>query len=248
MSALTPGFSGADIANICNEGAIIAARKDKTSVSLKEFEEATERVIGGLEKKNIMTPQERKTVAYHEAGHAVAGWFLEHSNPLLKVTIIPRSKGSLGFAQYLPEELSLYTREQLIDMICVALGGRIAEDMFFKKITTGASDDIKKVTQIAQSIVNIYGMSDSLGLVSYQSDNDFQKPYSEETNYEIDQEVKKIVDECYQRTFDLLESKREKIEALAEELLDKESINLPVIIKVLGDRPFELKESVKEYL
>lgn len=146
MSALTPGFSGADIANICNEGAIIAARKDKKSVSLKEFEEATERVIGGLERKNIMTPQERKTVAYHEAGHAVAGWFLEHSNPLLKVTIIPRSKGALGFAQYLPEEISLYTREQLIDMICVALGGRIAEDMFFKKITTGASDDIKKVT------------------------------------------------------------------------------------------------------
>lgn len=206
MSALTPGFSGADIANICNEGAIIAARKDQKSVGLKEFEEATERVIGGLERKSIMTPQERKTVAYHEAGHAVAGWFLEHSNPLLKVTIIPRSKGALGFAQYLPEELSLYTREQLIDMICVALGGRIAEDMFFKKITNGASDDIKKVTQIAQSLVTIYGMSETIGLISYQNESDFVKPFSEETSYEIDCEVRKIVEECYQRTEDLLES------------------------------------------
>mmetsp|Transcript_2125 Transcript_2125/g.1459 ORF Transcript_2125/g.1459 Transcript_2125/m.1459 type:complete len:134 (-) Transcript_2125:199-600(-) len=133
-------------------------------------------------------------------------------------------------------------------MICVALGGRIAEDMFFKKITTGASDDIKKVTQIAQSLVSIYGMSDNIGLISYQNESDFIKPYSEETNHEIDCEVRNIVDECYKRTFDLLESKREKIEALAEELLDKESINLPVIIKVLGDRPYELKESVKEYL
>jgi AFG3 family protein len=149
MAALTPGFSGADIANICNEGAIIAARKDMTSVGLKQFEDATERVMAGLEKKNIMTPAERRTVAYHESGHAVAGWFLEHANPLLKITIIPRSKGSLGFAQYLPDEISLYTKEALIDMIKVALGGRVAEQLFFGKITTGASDDIKKVTQIA---------------------------------------------------------------------------------------------------
>lgn len=146
MSALTPGFSGADIANICNEGAIIAARTDMTAVGLTQFEQATERVMAGLEKKNLMTPAERKTVAYHEAGHAVTGWFLEHANPLLKITIIPRSKGSLGFAQYLPEELSLYTREALIDMIKVALGGRVSEDIFFQKVTTGASDDIKKIT------------------------------------------------------------------------------------------------------
>jgi AFG3 family protein len=146
MSTLTPGFSGADIANICNEAAIISARNDLSNVSIKQFELATERVIAGLERKNVMSPQERKTVAYHEAGHAVAGWFLEHSSPLLKVTIIPRSKGSLGYAQYLPEEVSLYTTEQLMDQVKVALGGRVSEEIFFNKITTGASDDIKKVT------------------------------------------------------------------------------------------------------
>lgn len=146
VSALTPGFSGADIANVCNEAAIIAARNDLKVVGMKQFEEATERVIGGLEKKTVMTYEERKVVAYHEAGHAVAGWFLEHSNPLLKITIIPRSKGSLGFAQYLPDEMSLYGKEQLVDMIKVSLGGRVAESIFFGKVTTGASDDIKKVT------------------------------------------------------------------------------------------------------
>jgi len=149
ISALTPGFSGAEIANVCNEAAIIAARHDFDAVSLKEFEGAVERIIGGIEKKSIVSQQERRTVAYHESGHAVAGWFLEHSNPLLKITIIPRSKGSLGFAQYLPDELSLYSKEQLLDMMCTALGGRIAEEIFFGKITTGASDDIKKITQIA---------------------------------------------------------------------------------------------------
>lgn len=153
MSALTPGFSGADIANICNEGAIIAARNDLSSVGIQQFEMATERVLAGIEKKAIMTPLERKTVAYHEAGHAITGWFLEHSSPLLKITIIPRSKGSLGFAQYLPDELSLYTKEALLDMIKVALGGRVAEALFFGKVTTGASDDIKKVTRIAQGLV-----------------------------------------------------------------------------------------------
>ena len=146
LSTLTPGFSGAEISNVANEGAIIAARTDLDSVGIKEFEAAIERVIGGLEKKTIMTLDEKKVIAYHEAGHAVAGWFLEHSNPLLKVTIIPRSKGSLGFAQYLPEEISLYSREAIIDMICVSLGGRVAEEIFFNKVTTGASDDIKKVT------------------------------------------------------------------------------------------------------
>ena len=248
LAALTPGFSGADIANVCNEGAIIAARGDKKSVGLKEFESATERVIGGIEQKKVMTFEERKTVAYHEAGHAVAGWFLEHSNPLLKITIIPRSKGSLGFAQYLPEELSLYHKEALVDMIKVALGGRIAEQIFFDTVTTGASDDIKKVTQIAQGLVTVYGMNDRLGLVSYQSDDQFSKPYSEETAAEIDFEVKKLVDECYATTKELLESKRELIQNLAEELLEHESINLPQIMKILGDRPYPLKESIKEYL
>jgi len=153
LAALTPGFSGADIKNICNEGAIITARKDLESVSIKEFEEATERVIAGIEKKVPLSEFERKTVAFHEAGHAVAGWFLEHSSPLLKLTIIPRAKGSLGFAQYLPDELNLYNKEQLEDMIIMALGGRVAEELFFNRLTTGASDDIKKITQIAQGIV-----------------------------------------------------------------------------------------------
>lgn len=196
MAALTPGFSGADIANICNEGAIIAARKDMTSVGLKQFEEATERVMAGIEKKSIMTPAERKTVAYHESGHAVTGWFLEHANPLLKITIIPRSKGSLGFAQYLPEEISLYTKEALLDMIKVALGGRVAEQLFFGKVTTGASDDIKKVTQIAQGIVKVYGMSSEFGLMSFQN-SEGVVPYSEHSAIRIDQEVKRIVLQCY---------------------------------------------------
>lgn len=167
MATLTPGFSGADIANVCNEAAIIAARHNEDSVGLKEFEIAVERIIGGLEQKKILSVDERRTVAYHESGHAVTGWFLEHSNPLLKITIIPRSKGALGFAQYLPEEYSLYTKDQLLDMIKVALGGRVVEEMFFGRITTGASDDIKKVTNIAFSLVTVYGMSPKLGLVGY---------------------------------------------------------------------------------
>lgn len=210
MSALTPGMSGADIANVCNEGAIIAAREDRKDVSLKQFEMATERVLAGIEKKTVMTKEERKTVAYHEAGHAVAGWFLEHSNPLLKITIIPRSKGSLGFAQYLPEELSLYTKEALLDMIKVALGGRIAEKIFFGKVTTGAGDDIKKVTQIAQSLVSVYGMSSGLGLVSFQN-QEGPKPYSEVTNQKIDAEVRGIVDAAFAEVESLLDSKRELV-------------------------------------
>jgi AFG3 family protein len=194
LAALTPGMSGADIHNVVNEGAILAARFNRESVKLIDFEKATERVIGGLEKKTVMSEQERRTVAYHESGHAVAGWFLEHSNPLLKITIIPRTKGSLGFAQYLPEELSLYTTEQLKDMIRVALGGRIAEQIFFGKVTTGASDDLKKVTQIASGIVSTYGMS-SLGLINYHQEEGYQKPYSEATGTKIDEEVKRIVDE-----------------------------------------------------
>jgi AFG3 family protein len=211
MSALTPGFSGADIANICNEGAIIAARQDFPSVSLKEFEQATERVLAGIEKKSIMTPAERKTVAYHEAGHAVAGWFLEHANPLLKITIIPRSKGSLGFAQYLPEEISLYTKEAIIDQIKVALGGRVSEQLTFNKITTGASDDIKKITQMAQGLIQVYGMSAEFGLRSYQSQEGL-RAYSEHTAEKIDLEVKNVVDQCYKEVEQLLTEKKELIE------------------------------------
>lgn len=167
LAALTPGFSGAQIENICNEAAILAARGDKKSVDIIDFEKATERVIAGIEKSMPKNELQRRTVAYHECGHAVAGWFSKHSSPLLKLTIVPRAKGSLGFAQYLPDELTLYTKDQLNDMITVALGGRIAEEIFFNKITTGASDDIKKCTQIAQGIVTQYGMIDSLGPINY---------------------------------------------------------------------------------
>jgi AFG3 family protein len=170
MASLTPGFSGAEISNVCNEAAIVAARESLESVGVKEFEKAIERVIGGVEKKTIMTLEERKIIAYHESGHAVAGWFFEHSNPLLKITIIPRSKGSLGFAQYLPDEISLYSKDQILDMISVALAGRIAEEIMFDgRVTTGASDDIKKVTQLATGLVTVYGMSPKMGLVGYNS-------------------------------------------------------------------------------
>ena len=215
LATLTPGFSGADISNVVNEAAIIAARENLSSVGVKQFEKATERVIGGIEKKSLMTREERKRVAYHEAGHAVAGWFLEHSDPLLKVTIIPRSKGSLGFAQYLPSEVSLYGREQLLDMIKTALGGRIAEEIFYESVTTGASDDINKVTKIAQGLVQTYGMTQNIGLVGYGSmggEESFQKPYSDETNWEIDEEVRNIVKEQYDLTKELLLKHKEKIE------------------------------------
>lgn len=172
--------------NICNEGAIIAARREAKSVTVVDFEQATERVIGGIERKLPQSNEERKTVAYHEAGHAVAGWFSKHAAPLIKLTIIPRAKGSLGFAQYLPDEVTLYTEEQLEDMITVALGGRIAEELFFGKITTGASDDLKKVTQIANGMVTEFGLSPKLGTLNYATEGGYQKNYSDKTNRVID--------------------------------------------------------------
>ncbi len=216
MASLTPGFSGAEISNVCNEAAIVAAREDLESVGVKEFEKAIERVIGGIEKKTIMTLDERKIIAYHESGHAVAGWFLEHSNPLLKITIIPRSKGSLGFAQYLPDEISLYSKEKILDMISNALAGIIAEELMFDgRVTTGASDDIKKVTQLATGLVTVYGMSPTMGLVGYNSmgsgEEQFSKPYSEKTNAEIDKVVREVVEECYQRTKNMLAEKKHLI-------------------------------------
>jgi AFG3 family protein len=211
MSALTPGFSGADLRNICNEAAIIAARKSLESVSIKEFEEATERVIAGIEKKLPLSDVERRTVAFHEAGHAVAGWFLKNSSPLIKVTIIPRAKGALGFAQYLPDELNLYSKDQLEDMMVMALGGRVAEEIFFNRITTGASDDIKKVTQIAGALVTQYGMSPALGCVNYGGEEGYQKSFSEETGSIIDGEVRKIIDKAYERCKIILNEKKELV-------------------------------------
>lgn len=186
--------------------------------------------------------QQRRTVAYHEAGHAVAGWFSKNSAPLLKLTIIPRSKGSLGFAQYLPDEVSLYTKDQLCDMITVALGGRIAEEIFFGKITTGASDDIKKCTQIAQGIVTQYGMVESLGTINYAAEEGYVKSFSEKTGALIDEEVLKIINEQYETCMNLLTEKKDAIEKLAEVLLEKETISLPDIVDTLGPRPFPAKK------
>ena len=209
MAALTPGFAGAEIANIVNEAAIIAARDEADSIGLAAFEKAADRVIGGIEKPNkIMTPLEKRTVAYHEAGHAIVGWFTEHASPLLKVTIVPRTSGALGFAQYLPKELNLHTKEQIMDMMCMTLGGRAAEELTFGQVTTGASDDLKKVTQMAYSMVRIYGMCDKIGNVSFPpSDNgqaEFDKPFSDSLAQIMDEEARKIVDEAYLRTKKLL--------------------------------------------
>lgn len=192
MAALTPGFSGADIANVCNEAALIAARNRKEAIQLVDFEAACDRVIGGLEKPNkVMNPAEKKRVAYHEAGHAVAGWFLEHASPLLKVTIVPRGAAALGYAQYLPNEVNLYNPSQLEDMVCMMLGGRCSEQIFMGDISSGASDDLKKVTNVLYSQISIYGMNDKVGNLSYQQDEGtFQKPYSEQTAQMIDEEVR----------------------------------------------------------
>jgi len=251
LAALTPGFAGADIANLCNEAAIIAARNNKDAVELIDFEQATDRVIGGLEKKNkVMSKEEKELVAYHEAGHAIVGWFLEHADPLLKVTIIPRGAAALGYAQYLPKEVALYNPDQLLDRMCMALGGRAAEEVFFKKISTGAADDLKRVSQMAYAQVSIYGFNKRIGQVSFQEDEGqqrFDKPYSEATARMIDEEVRGMIDKAYTRTLEVVEEYRDKCEALAKLLLEKETINHDQIVSVLGARPFDT-DAYQEYL
>jgi AFG3 family protein len=251
MSALTPGFSGADIANVCNEAALIAARKNDDGITLWHFELAIDRVIGGLEKKNkVMSVKEKETVAYHEAGHAVAGWFLEHADPLLKVSIVPRGKAALGYAQYLPKDLALHTKEQLFDMMCMALGGRAAENIFFSTCTNGAADDLDKVTSIAYSAVAQFGMSDKLGLVSFsersREANQFYKPYSDETGRLIDAEVRELIERAYDRTHQLLLDNKANVEAVAQELLAKEVIVTNDVVRLVGERPFESHTSYKD--
>ncbi|ETW10114.1 hypothetical protein H310_00489 [Aphanomyces invadans] len=252
MAALTPGFTGADIANICNEAAIVAARRAGDSINFKDFEQATDRVIGGLETNRLMTPEEKKTVAYHEAGHAVTGWFLEHADPLLKVTIVPRGKGSLGYAQYLPKEVSLHSQEAIEDIMCMALGGRASEYVNFNgRITTGASDDLRRVTQMAYSMVQLYGMNSRIGQLSFpRDDNQPGEPrmYSERTAEMMDEEVKKIVDRAYQRTIDLLVSKQDLLVKLSEELIENETINHSDIVRVLGPRPFGGNKTYTEFV
>jgi cell division protease FtsH len=252
LSAQTPGFAGAEIANVCNEAALIAARKNKKSVDMDDFEAAIDRVIGGLEKKNkIISPEEKKIVAYHEAGHAVAGWFLEHANPLVKVSIVPRGLAALGYAQYLPKEQFLHQTEQLLDEMCMTLGGRAAEEIVFGKISTGALSDLERITKMAYSMVSVYGMNDKVGNVSFydskQNDYNFQKPYSDATAQIIDEEVKKIIEKAYVRTKDLLRDKLEELEILAKELLEKEIIYQSDLEKLIGKRPFDTQTTYEEY-
>ncbi|MFP5041105.1 ATP-dependent zinc metalloprotease FtsH [Parasediminibacterium sp. JCM 36343] len=246
LAEQTPGFAGADIANVCNEAALIAARKDKAAVEMIDFQDAIDRVIGGLEKKNkIIAPHEKEIIAYHEAGHAVCGWFLEHAYPLLKVTIVPRGTAALGYAQYTPTEQYLYNVDQLMDQICMTLGGRASEEIFFGKISTGASNDLQQITRMAYGMVTAYGMSDKIGNVSFYDptqENTFTKPFSEGTGKIIDEEVKAIIDRAYTLTLELLTKRKSEVETLAKELLSKEVLHKSDVELLIGKRPFEAKK------
>ena len=252
LSAQTPGFAGAEIANVCNEAALIAARRNKEAVDMQDFQDAVDRVIGGLEKKNkIISPEEKRIVAYHEAGHAIAGWFLEHADPLVKVSIVPRGVAALGYAQYLPKEQFLYTTEQLLDGMCMTLGGRVAEDIVFNKISTGAQNDLERITKLSYAMVTIYGMNDKVGNVSFndtQGEYQFNKPYSEKTSEMIDIEVRNQIDLAYQRTKQLLTDKRDGLEKLAEKLLEKEILFQSDLEEILGKRPFDNRTTYDEFV
>ena len=252
MAALSPGMVGADIANMCNEAAIFAARRKAEYVELSDFEQASERVIGGIAKsKNLMSQQDKTSIAIHESGHAVAGWFLKYADPLLKVSIIPRSSGALGYAQYLPEEMALYSKEALLDKMCAILGGRAAEDLLLNRITTGASDDFEKVTQMAYGMVQVYGMTDSVGIISYSpnrmSESAF-KPFSEQTAQLIDSEVRRLIDSQYARVKGLLNDHREQVEALSKALFAKETIGYPDLKDILGPRPFPISGAYEKFV
>ncbi len=252
LAKQTPGFSGADIANVCNEAALIAARKNKKSVGKQDFLDAVDRIIGGLEKKNkIITPEEKKTIAFHEAGHAIVSWLLEHAAPLVKVTIVPRGQ-SLGAAWYLPEERQIVRTEQMLDEMCAALGGRAAEKVMFDKISTGALSDLEKVTRQARAMVSVYGLNDTLGNITYydssgQSEYNFTKPYSEETARKIDHEISEIIEKQYSRAISLLASSKDKLIQLADRLLEKEVIFKDDLENILGKRPYKSnQEKIEE--
>jgi len=251
LAGLTPGFAGADIANICNEAAIVAARRKADTVAIEDFEKATDRVVGGLESNKIISKEEREIVAHHEAGHAVAGWFLEHADPLLKVTIIPRSSGALGFAQYLPKEVFLRTEEQIMDIVSMALAGRAAEEVFFGDVTTGASDDLRRVTDLIYSTIQLYGMNPNVGQLAFPKDpNAFfdEKPYSAKTAKLMDEQAKEIVDKAYERTVNLIREKKAEVEAVAKSLLEKETIVHDDMIDLIGARPFKGDPAYEEFI
>lgn len=243
LAEQTPGFVGADIANICNEAALIAARRNKTHIEMIDFQDAIDRSIGGLEKRNkLISPEEKKIIAYHEAGHAIAGWYLEHADPLLKVTIVPRGVAALGYAQYLPKEQYLMNTDQFADRMCKTLAGRAAEAIVFGKISTGAQNDLDVVTKMAYSMITVYGMNEEIGNISYygmqQGDYAFTKPYSDETAYRIDKEVKGLIEAQYTRAKELLTEKYDKLELLAQKLLEKEVIFKDDLVAMIGERPF----------
>jgi len=249
LAKQTPGFSGADIANVCNEAALIAARKGNKAVGKQDFLDAVDRIVGGLEKKNkIITPDEKKAIAYHEAGHATASWMLEHAAPLVKVTIVPRGQ-SLGAAWYLPEERLIVHPEQMLDEMCAALGGRAAEKVIFNRISTGALSDLEKVTKQARAMVTIYGLNEKIGNITFydssgQSEYNFTKPYSEKTSELIDKEISILIETQYQRAITLLEANKDKLSQLADILLEKEVIFKDDLQKIFGNRPFPEKEEV----
>ncbi|SCU92305.1 LAFA_0F09406g1_1 [Lachancea sp. 'fantastica'] len=252
LAALTPGFSGADISNVCNEAALTAARNDCSTVKLNHFEQAIERVIGGVERKSkLLSPEEKKIVAYHEAGHAVCGWFLEFADPLLKVSIIPRGQGALGYAQYLPGDVYLLSEQQLKDRMTMALAGRVSEELHFPSVTSGASDDFQKVTRMATAMVTELGMSDKIGWINYQrkSESDLTKPFSEDTAAIVDSEVYNIVQTCHDRCTALLQEKADEVERVAQQLLKEEVLTREDMIRMLGKRPFsERNDAFDKYL
>jgi len=244
LAGQTPGFAGAEIANVCNEAALLAARLNRNAIEMVDFEQAIDRVIAGLEKKNkLISPEEKKIVAYHEAGHAIAGWFSEYADPIVKVSIIPRGLAALGYAQYLPEERYLYTKEALIDRMVMSMGGRVAEEIIFGRISTGAQNDLERITKLAYAMVVDYGMSEKIGYVSYnmssREENPFiTKPFSEATALEIDLEAKSLINEVRNRTLTLLREKQEQLEMLAQALLKKEILTAKDLVEILGERPY----------
>jgi cell division protease FtsH len=251
LAKQTPGFSGADIANVCNEAALIAARNNKAAVDRQDFLDAVDRIIGGLEKKNkIITPEEKRAIAIHEAGHATVSWMLEHAAPLIKVTIVPRGQ-SLGAAWYLPEERQIVRTDQMLDEMCATMGGRAAEKVTFDRISTGALSDLEKVTRQARAMVTIYGLNDKIGNVTYydstgQSEYNFSKPYSDETAKVIDKEISELIEGQYQRAIQILEENKDKLNQLADILIEKEVIFKDDLETIFGKRTFD--KNLEEYV